>query len=232
VRRKSIDTLFISDFSNNRIVEVTAGGIFLRAIDCIHPYGIAYSGATDVLAVSLVNAGVVVLVKYDSVASIAFKPEVQIAARNAHGEVRDPRGVSFTADGSCLLVADFSNHRVSKFSAADGAFIAHVATMEANGIWCPTDVLQLDNGRIVVTSAGGYYPTPVCIGEEGSTFYINGPTDDVSFRHLSLSYSQSLYAVIVKTFAGKWFLLRDEWMHSSRCGWLSALTIGEKPGEE
>jgi hypothetical protein len=173
VNRNGADTLLICDTGNHRVVEVAASGEFCRAISLkegSRPFGIAYCETSDVIAVSLNAAHAVVLLQYESG---AVKPEVTIgsgtgAAGRGDGQLHGPRG-TFTADGRYILVADYINHRVSKFSAASGAFIAHVATKAANGILYLRDVLQCEDGSIVVTAWGydGYGARVVCVGEDG-----------------------------------------------------------------
>jgi hypothetical protein len=156
-----------------------------------------------------------------------MKPEVSIGlGTEAHGrddgQLKHPCGVSFTTDGRCLLVADWGNHRVCKFSTASGAFIAHVATWAANGIQFPTDVLQCEAGGIVVVYRyNNNTSSMMCIGEDGvAVKNISGK----GFFAFSLSYSVNLKAVVVKTREGKVFLLPDAWLSSNRCSWLSALS--------
>jgi hypothetical protein len=103
---------------------------------------------------------------------------------------------------------------VSKFSAASGAFVAHVVTRAANGIAFPTDVLQYEDDSIVVAHNDGV----VCVGKDGATVqYINVP----SIPH-SISYSPSSNGVVVNGCDGSVFVLRDAWSHSLRCEWVHA----------
>jgi hypothetical protein len=211
VHRNDVDTLLICDFGNNRVVEVTARGEFMRAIAVEgRPWGIAEQDG--VIAVSLYYDHTVVLLQYESG---AVKPEVTIGsgtAGDADGELHFPRGVTFTTDGCHILVADRWNHRVSKFSAASGAFVAHVVS---NGIRYPTDVLQCEDGSIVVAHEDGV----TCVGKDGATvknIIIS------AFSTRSLSYSPSLNGVAVKCGDGSVFVLRDAWSHSLRCEWVHA----------
>jgi DNA-binding beta-propeller fold protein YncE len=213
VHRDGIDTLLISDSGNNRVVEVTARGEFMRAIavdGCL--WGIAERDG--VIAVSLCAAHTVVLLQYESG---AVRPDVTIGTcGNADGQLWRPWGVAFTADGRYILVADFMNHRVSKFNAASGAFVAHAATQAANWISYPTDVLQCEDDSIVVTSDNG---SVVCVGKDGVTVQdITIPSGGPS----SLSCSPSLNGVVVKGNDGGVFVLRDAWSHSLRCEWVQA----------
>jgi hypothetical protein len=212
VRRDGVDTLLICDCGNDRVVEVTARGEFMRAIalpECSLPYGIAEQDGT--IAVSLQLNHAVVLLQYESG---AVKPEVTIGSGtggNADGQLYNPMGVTFTTDGCHILVADWFNHRVGKFSAASGAFIAHVIS---NGIFYPNDVLQCEDGSIVMAHRKGV----TCVGKDGATVqHINVPSIPSS-----LSNSPSLNGVVVKCSDGSAFVLRDAWSHSLRCAWVHA----------
>jgi DNA-binding beta-propeller fold protein YncE len=223
VHRCGIETLLICDYGNNRVVEVTGAGVFLRAITMEdRPFGIAYCRTSDVIAVSLWSAHAVVLLQYESG---AVKPEFTIGSTRASddGQLRYPRSVSFTADGRYILVVDWFNHRVSKFSAASGAFIAHVATKAANGIWWPKDAVQCEDGSVVVTESGadsrggvdGRGASVVCVGQDGGTIQ-RIPNIIIPCACETLSYSPSLKGILLKTSDGSVFLLRDAWMYSSR----------------
>jgi hypothetical protein len=212
VHRDGVDTLLICDFGNNRVVEVTACGVFLRAIAADgRPWGIAERDG--VIAVSVCTAHAVVLLQYESG---AVKPEVTIGsgtAGNADGQLNCPMGVAFTADGHNILVADCWNNRVSKFNAASGAFIAHVIS---DGIFSPIDVLPCEDGSIVVTSGNG---NVACVGKDGVTVQNIAISSDAPW---SLSNSPSLNGVLVKCGDGSVFVLRDAWSHSLRCEWVQA----------
>jgi DNA-binding beta-propeller fold protein YncE len=211
VHRDGVDTLLICDWGNDRVVEVSARGEFMRAIAVEGgPWGIAERDG--VIAVSLWAAHVVALLQYESG---AVKPEVTIGSGTrgyADGQLSSPAGVTFTADGRHILVADCWNHRVSKFSAANGAFVAHVVS---NGISYPTDVLQCEDSIVVAHRQG-----VACAGKDGVTV----KSIDVPFTPNSLSYSPSLNAVVVKGFDGSVFVLRDAWSQSLRCEWVHACT--------
>jgi DNA-binding beta-propeller fold protein YncE len=210
VHRDGVDTLLICDCNNNRVVEVSVRGQFLRAIVVDgRPWGVAERDG--VIAVSLAEADVVVLLQYETG---AVKPEVTIGSGtegNADGELHCPMGVTFTADGRYILVADWWNRRVSKFSATSGAFIAHVIS---NGKFHPRDALPCEDGSIVVAHMKGV----ACVGKDGVT--VQNIT--ISSGPHSLSYSPSLDGVVVKCRDGSVFVLRDAWSHSLRCTWVQA----------
>jgi DNA-binding beta-propeller fold protein YncE len=182
----------------------------MRAIAVSRPWGIAERDG--VIAVSLCWTHTVVLLQYESG---AVKPEVTIGSGtsgNADGQLSFPSGVTFAADGCHILVADTYNDRVSKFSAASGAFVAHVIS---NGITFPRDVLQCEDGSIVVADENGV----ACVGKDGVTvknIIISG------FSTRSLSYSPSLNGMVVKCYDGSVFVLRDTWSQSLRCEWVHA----------
>jgi hypothetical protein len=211
VHRDGVDTLLICDFGNDRVVEVSARGEFMRAIAVEGgPWGIAERDG--VIAVSLYYDHTVVLLQY---VSGAVKPEVTIGSGtygNADGQLHYPRGIAFTADGRYILVADCWNHRVSKFSAARGAFVAHVIS---NRIHYPTDVLLCEDGSMVVADWKGVK----CVGKDGVTVQKYSVS---SSAPRSLSYSPPLNGVVIKCRDGNMFVLRDAWSHSLRCEWVHA----------
>jgi hypothetical protein len=227
-------------------VEVTARGGFRRAIAMnkdSQPWGIAYCGVGDVVAVTLNGVHAVVLLEYESG---AVKPEATIGSvtmrasstfrQHLHefytlrgvGQLYRPAGVAFTADGRYILVADWGNHRVSKFSAASGAFISHAATKAANGISWPRDIIECEDGSVVVAQGASSLSSDclVFVGENGGkvqNIIIPCHSGGASSPK-SLSSSPSLNGVVVKTNEGQVFLLRDAWIFSSRCAWLYALS--------
>ena len=221
VHRNGVDTLLICDWGNDRIVEVSAGGEFCRAIafkKYSRPWGVAYCGTSDVIVVSLSEASAVVLLQYESG---AVNVTIGSGCGSGDGQLSSPTGVSFTTDGRYILVADCWNHRASKFSAASGAFITHVIS---NGISHPSDVLQREDGSMVV--AQGYHGCAkvVCVGHDGGTVQIIMIPSQSGGASIPYSLSSSLNGLGVKTFDGTVFLLRDAWMFSTRCAWLSALS--------
>jgi DNA-binding beta-propeller fold protein YncE len=162
--------------------------------------------------VTLLATHAVVLLQYESGA--VKSPEVTIGsgtAGNADGQLNHPTGVAFTVDGRYILVADYHNHRVSKFSAASGSFVARVIS---NGITRPTDVLQCEDGSIVVAHMKGV----TRVGKDGATVQSIGD----AVLPWSLSYSPSLNGVLVNCGDGSVFVLRDAWSRSLRCEWVRA----------
>ncbi len=213
MHRNGVDTLLICDWGNDRVVEVTARGEFMRAIalpERSGPWGIAEQDG--VIAVSLHWNHVVVLLQYESG---AVKPQSTIGSGtegNADGKLSCPKGVVFTTDGRDILVADWGNHRVSKFSVTSGAFVAHVVS---NGISYPRDVLQCEDGSIVVAHMNGV----TCVGKDRAT--VQNITIS-SGDPCSLSNSPSWNGVVLKCGDGSVFVLRDAWSHSLRCTWVHA----------
>jgi hypothetical protein len=103
--------------------------------------------------------------------------------------------------------------------------MGHVATKATIGVSHPTDVLQCEDGSIMVVGQA-HSAGVVHVGEDGVTarniMILGVPDNDLEF---SLSRSQTLNAVCVQTYGGNVFLLRDAWIHSSRAAWVSATTI-------
>ena len=64
---------------------------------------------------------------------------------SADGQLKRPRGLRFTGDGTGLAVADWYNDRVSVFRMEDGSFARHVAT----GLSVPIDVEECEGGWLV-----------------------------------------------------------------------------------
>lgn len=204
------DSLLICDYGNSRIVEVTVRGIFLRAIPLdMSPWSIAYSRTRDVIIVA--GSQNFIQLQYESG---ALQPEFIPA------EEQRPQNVTFTNDGDCILVADFTKHCVSKISALTGAFIAHVATREANGILHPQDVLECDDGSLLVLGVDGQMVKMILGLQLQHSFQY--PFQQQPY---SMCSSPLFGGVIVKCYDGSVFLLRDAWVHSSRCAWLSALCM-------
>jgi hypothetical protein len=215
-------------------VEVTASGVFMRAIAVkkgSYPYGVAHCCSGDVIAVSLNDAHAVVLLEYES-GVVEREVTIGLGKGCGDGQLQSPYGATFTTDGRYFLVADCGNNRVSKFSAASGEFVAHVATKATHGISDPRDVIQCEDGSVVVAQgryADGRDARVVCVGEDGGLVQniiipIIPSASEGVFIPTALTYFPSLKGVVVKIFSGKAFLLRDAWMSSNRCAWLSALS--------
>jgi hypothetical protein len=68
---------------------------------------------------------------------------------SADGQLKCPRGLRFSGDGTGLAVADWYNDRVSVFRVEDGSFARHVAT----GLSAPYDVEECEGGWLVACSA-------------------------------------------------------------------------------
>ena len=221
VRRKHVDTLLICDYNNHRIVETSVDGRFVRAIAFpTNPYGVAYCDRSDAIAVSYAHT--VVLLQY-----ACGSPVVQLGCRHVcdsdtrgseYGRLFCPRGVRFTTDGSRVLVADRGNHRVCKFDATDGTFICHVATKEAHGIELPTDVIESEDGDIVVACRGGV----VVVKNDEAT--LMRPSDN-GFRPLSLySKEGNIWVNETNNMSGRVAIAVPAavWYSSPRCAWVSA----------
>jgi hypothetical protein len=65
------------------------------------------------------------------------------------GQMNQPRGLQFMADGARLLVADRGNDRVCCFRVSDGGFAGVVASKGAHGLSGPFDVVEVAGGVLV-----------------------------------------------------------------------------------
>lgn len=66
----------------------------------------------------------------------------------ADGQMDQPMGLRFTADGTAVCVSDRGNNRVSMFRVADGGFVRHVAT----DVNVPYDVEEVEDKWVVACS--------------------------------------------------------------------------------
>ena len=231
--------LYVCDTGNDRIVELSATGTFLRAIPmAVHGavFGVAYCHRRDVIAVSLFSACTGCLLRYETLEVFATIGTGRWGP--ADGEMYGPRGLRFTTDGAHILLADQQNGRASKFSASDGSFVAHIdlpTPNEFSGNFSPvtpTDVLQCEDGSIMV--AGWFHDGNIADAIGG--VWVDGVmrTSDImstgnwrSFVPRSLAYSAVLMGVLTKEFTGtgRVLLLPDMWYTSRRCAWISASLI-------
>lgn len=71
VRRSGVDSLLIVDNHNQRVVETTAAGEFIRAIPVdFFPWSVAYCSRNDGIAVSGCYESCVVLLQYESLETV------------------------------------------------------------------------------------------------------------------------------------------------------------------
>ena len=231
-RRSGVDTVLACDAGRDCVIEISAAGEFLRLIDLSYhnswPYGVAYCGQRDAIAVSLHDANSVVLLRFQSAEFIMRIGSG--APGSADKQLHFPRGIRFTADGRHLLVADCYNHRVGKFSADDGAFVAHVATAAANGIAYPTDVLQREDGVIVVAEGVNVGAGVDTVCGNGSIVFIE--KDGVATKYSGLGItpwtlcrSHSFCGIIVKDLdSARIVMWEDAWYTSRRRAWVANVT--------
>jgi hypothetical protein len=168
---------------------------------------------------------VVVLVQYESGADSHEVIVGSGTAGAADGQLAFPLGVKFSADGQHVFVADNANHRVSKFSAVSGQFVTHVGRQGT--VSHPTEVCVCEDGGLLVAQGVGVVGAglvPVGMdGRVGHKIVFRGAFGEV-LRPYSLS-SCALFDVIVKSFDGSAFLLRDAWVRSTRHAWICALCL-------
>jgi hypothetical protein len=214
VNRSGTDTLLISDSFNDRLVEVTVSGLFLRAIALnkkSHPCGIAYSGG--VIAVALRHSHLVVLVEYET--------GVQKHFVGTTHRLWYPQRVTFTADGDYILVSESSAFRfgISRFCVANGAFVS--SGFPGYDLYPGHDFLQCEDGRYVIAHGSDCLSVKVW-GADGG----DAAVQEIKLLHPSaICYSPLFGGVVVKSSLGHVHLLRDAWEHSSRRAWLSATCL-------
>jgi hypothetical protein len=201
VRRCGVDTVLICDTCNDRIVEISVSGHFIRhiAVDARGlPYGIAYNSDSNAIAVSLTRQ--VAVLRYDTGEVITCI------------EIARSFGLRFTANGAHILLTNYGNSCVSKYDAASGAPVCHIHNIDE-----PNDAVELEDGSIVVTTSGGV--TYVGVDGVTTTSIVDG-----SFESLSLCYSPALNGVCVneEDGGGRVVLFSDVWYSSLRCAWVSA----------
>ena len=210
--RRHAETLLIADAGHDQIVEITTAGKFIRAIATSrtgaasgYPLGIAYCAYRDVIAVSLYTQNVVVLMQYGCGSVIA-----RIGER---GQFHNPMGLRFTRDGLHIVVADSTHHRVSKFNVTTGAFVAHITSQAAHGTRYPCDVLQCEDGTVMVAQRRGVH----CVGLDGTVQTTGIMCDGISLRPRVLAYCTQFGGLIVKEGdgegvpGGRLALLNDHW---------------------
>jgi hypothetical protein len=215
-RRHGTDTLLVCDSGNDRIVEVSDEGRLIRHLtvgggEGSRPSGVAYSGKHDLIAVAC-SGHTVVLLRYESGEVVRRIGGIG----STDGKLKGPAGVRFTADGGHIIVADYWNHRVSKFRIADGAFVTNVATEALHGVTYPFDVLECGDGIIVACNVDGARGSSVAVLCEGSSGRVIASIAPWSFAHSPGSF------FVAKEFSGRLVQVADEWFTSLRFAWISA----------
>jgi hypothetical protein len=189
VRRDYTDTLLIVSGGNDRIVEISVTGVWIRDIAvAAQPDCVSYS--RGVIIVSQLDASVVSLIDYSS-GSVIRSVTISSTPQSAFG-------VRMSRDGGFFFVAEYANSRVSKYSIDSATFVSFVATAAANGVSYPTDVLECDDGSLIVTNINAN--TIIVVNRAGVTTQTIGSSGssigqfDLPF---SLAYS-SVFGVLVK----------------------------------
>jgi len=189
VRRGSVDTLLIVDAGNLRIVEISVTGTLIRTIAVtVKPDAVSYS--RGVILVSAYQASTVTKLNYVD-ASLIQTVVISAVAGNA-------LGTRTSKDGLYFFVSEHANKVVSKWNLNTGVKVSNVATAVANAINGPSDILECDDGSLIIVSQGTNTlvvvntagVTTATVGSAGaSTGQLNLP--------VSLAYS-SKHGVLVK----------------------------------
>ena len=211
-----MDTLLVAADGDCHILEYTTSGEHIRGIPVAFARltGIACGG--NIIAVSGVSysyedpdddtgdeEGEVILIDYTTSECIRTI---------GVGVLTQPSGLRFTSDGLHIVVADWHQGRVSKFSVIDGKFVSDVAT-RANGIFAPIDVLVEDDGGVVVACDDCGV---VFVDASGVTQGTVAIPDNV----VALAWYDG--AVCCKVFGGEVHVIRSAWAVSLRCAWITA----------
>lgn len=209
VHRHGVDSLLIVDGGNNRIVEVSARGEFMRAISIWDPVRVAYCEVSDRIAISFWNDS-------HPFQLLNYRTELRVGKkrfwRSPSVKMCRPFGMGFYKKGRYILVADWGNHCVNMFCTHTGGFVSEFAS-KADGINWPRDVHVLDDGTVIVQQ-GFSGPCSVV------TFPPNGASETFVFGTgaFNSAYSSLLNGIVVKNSNdGSVFLLSDA---SSRLAWL------------
>jgi hypothetical protein len=212
VLRNGVDTVMIADEWHG-IVEVTAEGTLLRCI-YLRCRGVAYSEKDDALAVIELQGKGVTLLHYVS-------GLVKLRLR-CYTRVRNPVGVSFTADGAGVVVADASIRTISKFSTSSGEFIGHVLTFP-DAATIPRGVVALGDGGIVVAIQDDEF-----LGSTGALLFYGSDNNLRSCHEGILPCSPVSFhggVIACDSKDGRVWLFAKAWFMTSRKAWIAALTI-------
>jgi hypothetical protein len=217
-RREGVQTLLVAADGDCRILEYTTSGERIRAISVAFARLTGIACAGNNIAVSGISysyedpdddagdeEGEVMLIDYTTSECIRMI---------GVGVLTQPSGLRFTSDGLHIVVADWYQGRVSKFSVIDGKFVSDVAT-GANGIFSPVDVLVEDGGGggvVVACDGGGVVFVDAC----GVTLRTVVLLDNV----VALAWYDD--TVCSKVFGGEVHMIRSAWAVSLRCAWITA----------
>ena len=139
------DTILVCDHNNNRVQQLTGAGEYLSSITVRMPFSIAAHG--DMVAVGTTASPI-------EIHSLATGELIRRfgSLGDGPGQIGGwATGIRFTPDGSCLLVAEWRNPRLSLFT-VDGVFMKHIGP----GIldcWGNNDVSFGAGGEIIVADS-------------------------------------------------------------------------------
>lgn len=216
--RNGVETVLVLDLRFQRIVEIDLNGVLIRHIELgtgIRAVGgLAFCGTQDLIAVSSFWPSDVFIINYSG-------EEVTRVGGFGHrdGELCGPLGVSFTADGLYLLVADNGNNRVSKFRALDGTFITHLAI---GAVFRPMQVSEYEDGLLVVGRHEKHPSIGLFLVGTGNPIFTYKEDDNISYCEAFVFASSGKIAV---NSCGVLFFLSDIWSTSDRAAWVCACSV-------
>jgi DNA-binding beta-propeller fold protein YncE len=141
------DTILVCDYDNNRVQHLTVVGEYIRSFAVRLPFSIAVHG--DMVAVGTADGPI-------EIHSLSTGELISRFGSRGEGPGKIGRyatGIRLTPDGTCLLVAEYRNGRLSLFT-VDGVFVKHIGAGElAKG---PKDVSFGAGGEIIVADSGNH----------------------------------------------------------------------------
>lgn len=219
VHRNGVDTLLVCDGGNSRLVEFAIFGTFLRQIPVVQPShinSIAYCKIRDVIAVVVQTMRCTVLqLDYESCGNIwpPWSCSVKWGSLSA----------AYSGCGKYLALSNYTCDDLKTYCTTTGAFVDDIRNVLAAEMLRPIKIQPYGNGWLVVNhlASGG----SVAMRGERSVFV---EIDDD--RHTIVDVDIAIHSisafdggVIVLCMDGSVVLFRDQWLHSSKCGWIAAL---------
>jgi hypothetical protein len=211
--------VLICDHDNDRVVEVTVEGVFIRAILVAGPWGVAFSSARDAIAISSTATHSLYILDF---ATEAMKLTV------ISPKARFPRGITFSACGDEIVVAYYGRGCLTRYDAFTGDAIGELLTCESlhgSKAVSKLDVVQYGSGYSFISFNQQEVQEVMFTGKEGTVQNMpswHGCDTDTS-PFVPQSISAFCGGIIVKDrIQGRVLLYADRWPTSSRCAWLAA----------
>lgn len=207
-------SLLIADSCNDRIVEITSSGVFIRALEMpkiSNPTSVAYCRVTNTIAVS--TQWQVTLLNYGSLLQTATFSRPWLYTHI----------VCFPFDGSGIYLGDYLNGGIRKLDIATGKVITLWVT---NKTMC--DLAIDDDGGVFITADGkGKGKWLQHIKLDGEMLIDSGYLDYPN-NFKSIAFSSKCHSLIYKDSTnGEIRMLKDTWFDpmSARSAWILAACL-------